>query len=165
MSPSFALDSTIREPTREESDVSDSLEQARDRRAGLRSTIDQVERALARPAHGPADEWSRDLGEQLSSMSAALDQHIAVTEDKDGLLADILEAAPRLAHLIDHARSDHRRLRAELDEVLLSLPVDSDGVSTVRADVTGLLGGLVRHRQTGADLVYEAYQVDIDAAD
>jgi hypothetical protein len=49
--------------------------------------------------------------------------------------------------------------------VLLSLPVDSAGVAKVREDVTGLLGALVRHRQTGADLVYEAYQVDIDAAD
>lgn len=145
--------------------MSDSLEQARDRRAGLRSTIDKVERSLARPAHGPLDEWSRDLSEQLTLMSAALDQHIAVTEDKDGLLADILEAAPRLAHLIDHARTDHRRLRAELDEVLLSLPVDRGGVAEVREAVTGLLGELVRHRQTGADLVYEAYQVDIDAAD
>jgi hypothetical protein len=98
-------------------------------------------------------------------MSAALDQHIVVTEDKDGLLADILEAAPRLANLIDHARSDHRRLRAQLDAVLLSLPVDTAGIARVRAEVTGLLGALVRHRQTGADLVYEAYQVDIDAAD
>ena len=88
--------------------MSDSLDQARDRRAGLRSTIDRVERALARPAHGPAAEWSRDLGEQLTSMSAALDQHIAVTEGRNGLLADILEAAPRLGHLIDQARSDHR---------------------------------------------------------
>ena len=149
----------------EESDVSDSLDQARDRRAGLRSTIDGVERALARPAHGPAEEWSRDLSEQLTLMSAALDQHIAVTEGRNGLLADILEAAPRLSHLIDHARSDHRKLRAQLDEVLLSLPADSAGVDKAREEVTGLLGTLVRHRQTGADLVYEAYQVDIDAAD
>jgi hypothetical protein len=150
---------------RGEGQVSDSLDQARDRRAGLRSTIDKVERALARPAQGPLEEWSRDLGEQLSLMSAALDQHISVTEGKDGLLADILDAAPRLGNLIEHARADHRRLRAELDAVLLSLPVDSAGVAKVREDVTGLLGALVRHRQTGADLVYEACQVDIDAAD
>ena len=145
--------------------MSDSLDQARDRRAGLRSTIDKVERALARPAHASIADWNRDLGEQLSSMSAALDQHVLVTEGKDGLLADILEAAPRLGHLIDQARGDHRRLRAQLDAVLLSLPVDNSGVDKVRESVTGLLGDLVRHRQTGADLVYEAYQVDIDAAD
>src|ERR1700676_3018112 len=84
--PPPSLDSTIRWPTGEESDVSDSLDQARDRRAGLRSTIDKVERALARPAHEPVQDWNRDLSEQLSLMSAALDQHIAVTEDKDGLL-------------------------------------------------------------------------------
>jgi hypothetical protein len=145
--------------------VSDSLDQARDRRAGLRATIDRVERALARPAHASMPEWNRDLGEQLTSMSAALDQHVVVTEGPDGLLVDILEAAPRLAHLIDLARRDHRRLRAQLDGVLLSLPVDGSGVDKVRESVTGLLGDLVRHRQTGADLVYEAYQVDIDAAD
>ena len=61
--------------------------------------------------------------------------------------------------------NDRLSLAAQLDGVLLSLPVDNSGVDKVRASVTGLLGDLVRHRQTGADLVYEAYQVDIDAAD
>jgi hypothetical protein len=145
--------------------VSDSLDQARERRAGLRSTMDGVERALAHPAHGRLPAWSSDLDEQLSLMSAALDQHVAVTEGKDGLLADILEAAPRLSHRIDHAKRDHQRLRAQLDAVLLSLPVDEAGLDQVRDEVVLLLGALVRHRQTGADLVYEAYQVDIDAAD
>jgi hypothetical protein len=145
--------------------VSDSLDQARDRRAGLRSTIDLVERALARPAGSRVASWSEELDVQLGLMSAALDQHVAVTEGRDGLLADILEAAPRLSHRIDQAKKDHQRLRAQLDAVLLSLPVDEEGLDAVRDDVLQLLGALVRHRQAGADLVYEAYQVDIDAAD
>jgi len=34
-------------------------------------------------------------------------------------------------------------------------------VDRVRDDLQRLIGGLVRHRQKGADLVWEAYNVDI----
>jgi hypothetical protein len=34
-----------------------------------------------------------------------------------------------------------------------------------RADVQRLLGKMVRHRQLGADLVWEAYSVDIGSVD
>ncbi len=145
--------------------MSDSLEQARDRRAGLRSTIDGVERALARPAAGRIPSWSEDLDGQLELMSAALDQHVAVTEGKEGLLADIMEAAPRLSRRVEEAKKDHRQLRAQLDAIQASLPVDEAGLEKLRDDVVQLLGALVRHRQVGSELVYEAYQVDIDAAD
>jgi Hemerythrin HHE cation binding domain len=145
--------------------MSDPLDQVRDRRAGLRAAIGQVERSLASPAPGRAVAWSKDLAEQLDSLSAALDQHILLTEAPDGLLADIVEAAPRLTYQVEVARRDHRRLRRQLNAVLAALPTEDAGVSKVRADVVTMLTGLVRHRQSGADLVYEAYNVDIEAAD
>jgi hypothetical protein len=109
--------------------------------------------------------WSKELGEQLEVLSAVLDQHVTLTESPDGLLADIMEAAPRLAYRVELTRRDHRRLREQLDEILASLPIDETGVAQLRDDVVNVLTGLVRHRQAGADLVYEAYNVDIEAAD
>ena len=35
------------------------------------------------------------------------------------------------------------------------------GVPVFREEVTTLMGQLVRHRQKGTDLVYEAYDVDL----
>ena len=37
----------------------------------------------------------------------------------------------------------------------------TEDVEQVRALGTSLLGRIVRHRQRGADLVYEAYEVDV----
>jgi hypothetical protein len=109
--------------------------------------------------------WSTELRQQLDALSSALDQHVTMTEGPDGLLADIVVAAPRLAHRVDVTRKDHLRLRSQLDTVLDSLPADESGVAEVRDQVVELLTSLVRHRQAGADLVYEAYNVDIEAAD
>jgi hypothetical protein len=59
------------------------------------------------------------------------------------------------------ARLTHARMRA-VDECWPGSGDRSDGdVDHVRELGTTLLGALVRHRQRGADLVFEAYQVDI----
>ncbi len=145
--------------------MTDPLHQLRGHRAGLRAAIGQVESSLASPAPGRAAAWSRDLREQLEGLSGALDQHVIITEGPEGLLADIMAVAPRLADRVDVARQDHGRLREQLDAVTASLPVDDAGVAGVREQVVALLIGLVRHRQAGADLVYEAYNIDIESAD
>ena len=44
---------------------------------------------------------------------------------------------------------------------LLAAPEVIDDVDAVRRDGTALLGRLVRHRQRGSDLVFEAYEFDI----
>jgi hypothetical protein len=101
----------------------------------------------------------------LEDLSAALDQHVAITEGEDGLLVDIIQVDPRLARRVELAQQDHRRLRQELDEALAAVPTDDAGVAGVRDQVVVILSGLVRHRQAGADMVYEAYNVDIEAGD
>ena len=58
---------------------------------------------------------------------------------------------------------DHGVIKEHL-EALLALVDGSGGtedVEQVRALGTSLLGRIVRHRQRGADLVYEAYEVDV----
>jgi hypothetical protein len=145
--------------------MSDSLEQARVHRAGLRAAIGRVERALSMPAPGRADVWAKELREELHGLSDALEQHIAITESDNGLLADIIEAAPRLAHRVDVTRNDHVHLRDRLHTALESLTESPEGVADARDRVVELLTALVRHRHLGADLVYEAYNVDIEAMD
>jgi hypothetical protein len=148
--------------------MSEWLERAREHRAGLRSAIGRVERALSGPAGGDrAAAWSKELGEELTDLSAALDLHVVTTEAPDGLLADIVMAAPRLAHRVELTKADHVSLRRLLADAFASLDgASSDGgVSEARDRVVDLLTALVRHRHLGADLVYEAYNVDIEASD
>ena len=148
--------------------MSENIEQARKHRAGLRTAIGQVERALSTAAHGRVAAWSSDLRDELSLLSDALDQHVELTEASDGLLADIATAAPRLAHRVKQAQEDHVVLRAAVARAIEGLPPGDGGdagVAPARDRVVELLTALVRHRHLGADLVYEAYNVDIEAVD
>ena len=148
--------------------MSDRLDQARANRAGLRASIGRVERAMSGPATGRTDVWSKELATELHGLSNALEEHIEQTESPSGLLADIIEAAPRLAHRVELTRNDHSHLRDRLKSALEAVELANSAQGTVadaRDRVVELLTGLVRHRHLGADLVYEAYNVDIEAAD
>ena len=56
------------------------------------------------------------------------------------------------------------RARADVQQACAALEDDAT-VSVVREQVGGLLIDLVRHRQLGSDLVYDAYNVDIEGSD
>ncbi|MEA3075850.1 MAG: hypothetical protein QOF60_758 [Actinomycetota bacterium] len=148
--------------------MSEWLERAREHRAGLRTAIGRVERALSGPAgSGRAEPWSKELREELIDLTAALDLHIVTTEADDGLLADIVLADPRLAHRVELTKADHVALRQVSSAAigLVDSVADDASVAAARDAVVELLTALVRHRHLGADLVYEAYNVDIEASD
>lgn len=144
--------------------MSDSLERARENRASLRSAMREVESALAAPTPAREGPWRHEIGAKLDVLGDALESHIAATENEDGLLAEIMSSAPRLARRVERARTDHERLRADLQQASTAVEADAD-VNVVRDNVGSLLIDLVRHRQLGSDLVYEAYNVDIEGAD
>lgn len=145
--------------------MSEHLEAARQHRAGLRAAIGRVERSLAGAARGRAGPWAKELRDELDDLGAALAQHIEISESPEGLLADIAAAAPRLVHRVNQARADHVALLKHLEDARKGLTGDEDDVLSSRDRVVELLTALVRHRHLGADLVYEAYNVDIEAGD
>ena len=63
------------------------------------------------------------------------------------------------------------REHAEITDAVAALVADSrppvmeSDVEDLRQRGTGLLGMLVRHRQTGADLIYEAFHADVGGVD
>ena len=145
--------------------MADALGEARERRAGLRSALGEVERSLASPAAGRSEAWIKTLAGDLTRLSEALDLHISSSEAPGGLLDDVLESEPRLAHKVDRARREHRELRYRMDRAMASLDGDGAEIPQLRERVVEVLAGIVRHRHLGADLVYEAFSVDIEAAD
>ena len=138
----------------------------RQRRERLRATMDALEAAIAAPGPGREGEWARRVAAVLDDMGPVLEDHIADTEGADGLLERVMAQAPRLAHALDALRDDHVRLR----EGLAALRSQADAIpgadiAEVRSAAIDLLGLLVRHRHRGADVLYEAYSVDVGAGD
>ena len=139
------------------------LKEIRRRRSELRDSMSALELALSGPAPaGRTAHWVERVHAALLELSGDLRQHVAVTEGPDGLYQDLLRTAPRLSGPVGTLTEDHGVIDARWRAVLalrgLAAAVD---VEQVRELGTALLGRIVRHRQRGADLVYEAYEVDV----
>jgi hypothetical protein len=142
------------------------LRTARAQRADLREAMIALERSLARPAPGRVAQWTDTVHEALISLAATFERHIAVTEGDNGFLADIGEHSPRLINAIERLCAEHDRIRSELSSTLahirrLPAHAGEDDIESVRDHVTVRVTDLARHRQHGADLVWEAHAVDI----
>ena len=144
-------------------DSGTDLAAVRQRRAELRETLQRLEEALAAPAAGRAVVW----GERVQQALARLDQdfalHIEVTEGPDGLHQSILSGDVRLTNAVEALTAEHAAITAELVAVSAAAeaPVTPTDVPLVREEATRLMGHVIKHRQRGADLVYEAYATDI----
>ncbi len=127
--------------------------------------------SLEAVASGPSgvDGWYDAVLGAVDELGAALEDHIVEAEGSEGLLEEVLETAPRLAGEVAIIEAEHGELRDAIDRarqtIRSSLTVASPQPERVRRRVMALLGRLALHRQRGADLVYEAYTVDINAGD
>ncbi len=138
------------------------LEALRRQRAELRGSMSALEFALAGPVLGAQVRWSERVHVALVELSADLREHIDVTEGPGGLYVDLLATTPRLSGAVSRLTREHRQISDLVDDLLTRVraPAGED-VDQVRDLGTRLLGLLVRHRQLGSDLVYEAYELDI----
>jgi hypothetical protein len=133
------------------------LHAARRHRAELLEIMHGTERALAGPGAEPG--WLPAVTDRLAALRSAFAEHMQVTEGPDGLYAELLEHAPRLAYQIRTLVREHATLALRIDAACSR--VVGAGPEDMRCRVGDLLRDLSRHRQRGADLVYEAYATDI----
>jgi hypothetical protein len=139
------------------------LDAVRIRRAELRETINLMEAALAAPARGRAMVWGEAVHASLVMIADDFGTHVEVTEGPGGLHQSILAGDLRLANAVEALTGEHGQIAEELAGLVADsrAPVTSDDVDDLRERATRLLGHLIRHRQRGADLIYEAYGTDI----
>jgi hypothetical protein len=146
-------------------EMTPTLAETARRRADLHVALVGVERAISSAASGREQDWSKDVIRALQDLDHALGEHIEITERPEGLYDEIRHKAPRFAGPIGRLQNEHPELRdgtRELIARLESTPVgDAWSLADARDDLQRLLGRLVRHRQLGADLVWEAYNLDI----
>ena len=140
-------------------------------RAELRGSMAALEQALAAPAPGRGGAWAERVDAALVELAADFRAHVAVTEGPDGLHGAVLATSPRLASSVRRLVGEHAVI-VGLVEDLLRRAGDAGtdagaeagpnpGAGAIRQLGTALLGRLARHRQHGADLIYQAYQVDL----
>jgi hypothetical protein len=144
-----------------------SLDATKEHRRGVQQACADLEQALARPqAPGPSD-WSQAVVAALDELAEAFNRHVAHSEGPEGFLPDITSAAPRLAHAAEEIRREHADILAQISVVrdMAAAGRDEGAVQGVRGRSLLLLREISAHRYRGADLVYDAYTVDIEAAD
>jgi hypothetical protein len=139
------------------------LEELRRHRAELRESMSALEDALAAPATADRARWAERVHVALVELAGDFRGHIDITEGRDGLYRDLLETSPRLSDAVASLTQEHALICRRVDDLLVRLtsPDAIAAVDTIRDLGTVLLGRLVRHRQRGSDLVFEAYEFDI----
>ncbi len=149
----------------DETDLSPTLADAARRRADLRHALLEVEQATSRAAVGREADWTKEVALRLEQLGHSVEEHIEVTERPDGLYAEISTKAPHLAGKIERLRNEHGPLRDGANDLRAKLLETGVGeqwpLEEARDEIQRLLGKLVRHRQLGSDLVWEAYNLDI----
>jgi hypothetical protein len=134
------------------------LGEVRDQRSGLRTAMLHLEDSAAAPVADRGDAWRAELDLGLAEVRSAWARHVAVTEAPDGLFEQIRTDAPQLSPRIQQLHREHEDLQVALTLITDDEPADADGA---RELVIDLVAKLVRHRQHGADVIYEAYSVDV----
>jgi hypothetical protein len=143
-----------------------ALQEAARRRRTLHEALVGLEEAISSPAAGRIPDWTSQVTKELTGIRDAWDQHVDTTEKPGGLYEEIVGTSPRLAGTVDRLRGEHPDITHSVNESLARLEqVEIGGLAwpldDARDDLQRLIGRLVRHRQKGADLVWEAYNVDI----
>lgn len=142
-----------------------NLDAVKVRREALYEAVVGLEDALTTPI-GDGPKWRLRVAMALDHAAVRIREHSDQAEQQGGFLDEARSEAPRLASKISQLTVDHERLEKEVDALQLAIASVEDSdipdrAVTIRNQAVDLLGHLARHRQRGADLVYEIYQVDI----
>ncbi len=138
------------------------LEELRRKRGELRGSMSALEHALASPAGGDSARWAERVHVALVELSADLREHVTITEGPDGLYREVIRAEPRLSDAVARLTEEHGAFATQVDALISRVDPDAPiEVEPLREQGSDLIRGLMRHRQKGADLVYEAYEFDI----
>jgi hypothetical protein len=143
------------------------LDAVRIRRDDLYESILGLERALAIPAGDAPDAWGAALADPVARLQEVLAMHVEGTEGPGGLFDQLRDDAPHLLHAADVLGAEHGPLldaASALANRLAAVRTDAD-VEEVRDAALDLVRELLEHRHRGAELLYDAYQVDISSGD
>ena len=150
-------------------EITPTLEEVVRRRADLYRAILALEGAAARPATGREEDWVAGVLEALGEVEHEIAEHIEITERPTGLYDEIVDVAPRLSRNIQRLREEHPQMQEATSNLRACVAAmsahDATEVAAARDEIQHVLGLLVKHRQRGADLLWEAYSLDTGGAE
>jgi len=164
--PEAAMDDTLRRATLPD----DSLALAENRTDRERSlhALQELELRAGSPAPGREAEWLSQVLRALDALETMLAAQHQNSADDASILSDIQRDQPRLHNRVVQLRRDYRdlheavgRLRTELE----ATPPDEIRSADVRQRLDRVATELRYQRAREADLIYEAFSIDLGAGD
>ena len=150
----------------QEHQATQALEAAARRRRELRDALVELENAVSSPARD-SERWREGVAARLAVLREAFADHVAETEGAGGLYDEMEDIAPHVQGKARRLREEHPPLTSAIIDTVARfaepLPEGTD-FDAIRDDLQRLMGRFIRHRQHGADLVWEAYALDIGGA-
>ncbi|MEW2376177.1 hypothetical protein AB0883_08750 [Micromonospora sp. NPDC047812] len=116
-------------------------------------------RALAVAPAGP--RWRERFLVGLGPVRRGFTEHVRVTEGPAGLYAELLGQAPRLERGVRLLAREHVAIAAALSALQQAAELPDAPLDEILGRAAHLLRALARHRQRGADLLWEAYETDL----
>ncbi|MEU8260348.1 hypothetical protein AB0C02_06965 [Micromonospora sp. NPDC048999] len=121
--------------------------------------VHALARALATSTGEPS--WRERLIRHLGPVRQGFAEQVRVTEGPAGLYAALLHEAPRLDRGVRLLTGEHAAIAAAIVALQRAAALPGVSAEELRERVGRLLSALDRHRQHGADLLWEAYQADL----
>ncbi|SCG67355.1 hypothetical protein [Micromonospora coxensis] len=121
--------------------------------------LSALSRALVVPPGEP--HWRERVIGQLVPVRRGFAEHVRLTEGPAGLYAELLVQAPRLHRGVRLLAREHRAIVVALADLQHAVEWPGVRAEDLRRRTDELLDALARHRQRGADLLWEAYQTDL----
>lgn len=133
-----------------------------DRARSLDSLHDVEQRASAAGPRRP-DEWRHDLLLSLDALADSLHEQHATSAGDSGLLSHVVDESPHLEPSVAELRERQSALGDRIDALRsqLSDHARDVDVGVVRREVAAITSEMRELRAWEADVVYEAYSVDL----
>jgi len=138
-----------------------------DRKRSL-DALHQLEHFAGAAATGRENAWTAEVGDALTALEAALSEQGRHSGESDSPLSDIEVQEPRLRNRVTQLRQRYHELERRIEELRSQLDTTARAcadVGDIRHRLENLAAELRYLRAREADLVYEAYSVDIGAGD
>lgn len=151
--------------------IDDVREELIRNRKALMASMSGLEASLARPCGRNGDAWISEVSASMDVLRDEVLRHIETHEGPGSFHEEVLSSQPHLAPRVNKLQREHvtaNTIVAELQEELMksqNAEVPNPCATDIRKLGSELLMLLVRHRQSGADLVWESVNLDLGSGE